>query len=62
MTVDEAIKAAGPGYELEGLTDEKQVTGFRVLTRDRREIAVFNRAGRKLASQSLSAGADTLRL
>jgi hypothetical protein len=49
MTQAEAIKLAGPGYKLEGLTDEWRVVGFRVLNKDGEEIARFPRSGDRAA-------------
>lgn len=59
MTVDEAIKVAGPDFKLEGMTDETRVIGFRVLSRDGREIAMFIDNKCAALVQPLPLGADT---
>jgi hypothetical protein len=59
MTVNEAIEAAGPGFKLEGLTDGKRVIGFRVLSHDRRVIAVFKGEDHTAPAQPLASGAGT---
>ena len=60
MTVNEAIEVAGRGYRIEGLTDGCRVVGFRVLTADSYEVAVFKDAdGGRAPAQPLLSSMDT---
>jgi hypothetical protein len=59
MNVNEAIEVAGPGFKLEGITDDRNVVGFRVLTHDGREIAVFSGDDQKALVRPLVLGEDT---